>query len=99
MRQTRIRFTFAVLLTYIAIICLLIPSITDTLNKYHAAKDIASYSEEIAHESDIEEKIKEAEEYNEELYEYSKTNGNQFLLKNSNYFEILDLKNSHVLCP
>ena len=94
MRRTRIRFTGAVLLTYIAIICLLIPSITDTLNKYHAAKDIVSYSEEIAQESDIEEKIKEAERYNEELYEYSKNNGNQFLLKNSNYNEILDLKNS-----
>lgn len=94
MKQTGIRFTCAVLLTYIAIICLLIPSITDTLNKYHAAKDIVSYSEGIAQESDIEEKIKEAEKYNEELYEYSKSNGNQFLLEGSNYYEILNLKNS-----
>lgn len=94
MRRTRIRFAFAVLLTYIAIICLLIPSITDTLNKYHAAKDIVSYSEEVVHESDIEEKIKEAEKYNKELYEYSNSNGNQFLLEDSNYYEILNLKNS-----
>ena len=53
MRQTRIRFTCAIVLTYIAIICLLIPSITDTLNKYHAAKDIVSYSEEVVHENDV----------------------------------------------
>lgn len=81
MKRTRIRFTFAIVLTYIAIICLLIPSITDTLNKYHAAKDIVSYSEEVIHENDIEEKIKEAEKYNEELYEYSKNNGNQFFFE------------------